>query len=185
MTDNITIRLLTHSDIHPEMLKSFNDRQVISDIWVKTEGRYILSKTSEVYEWNDSKRIWISQYLKQQMESGGYAAGAFCGDILVGFSSIDGTLEGTAEKYANLTMLFVDDDWKRKGIGRSLFNLMCRCAKEMGADKLFISAIPSYETVAFYFNMGCSDAGGIIEDFIDTEEDRYMEYDLKGSSHQP
>ena len=94
-------------------------------------------------------------------------------------------MEGTAEKYANLSMLFVDDDWKRNGIGRSLFTEMCRCAKEMGADKLFISAIPSYETVAFYFNMGCSDAKNIIEDFVDTEEDRYMEYDLKGSSHQP
>lgn len=185
MTDNITIRLLDPSDIHPEMLKSFNDRQVISDIWVKSEDHYTLSKTSEVYEWNDSKRVWISQYLARQMENGGYAAGVFFGDKLVGFASIEGALEGTAEKYANLSMLFVDDDWKRNGIGRSLFTEMCRCAKEMGADKLFISAIPSYETVAFYFNMGCSDAKNIIEDFVDTEEDRYMEYDLKGSSHQP
>lgn len=185
MTDNITIKLLTPSDIHPEMLKSFNDRQVITDIWVKTEDRYTLSKTNEVYMWNDSKRIWISQYLARQMESGGYVAGAFFGNKLVGFASIDGVLEGVQEKYANLTMLFVDDDFKRKGIGRSLFSEMCRCAKGIGADKLFISAIPSYETVAFYFNMGCLDAKQIIEDFVDTEEDRYMEYYLKGSDHQP
>ncbi len=184
MTDTITIRLLTLSDTHPEMLYSFKDRQVITDKWVKIKDHYELAKTNEVFEWNESKRIWISKYLAQQMESGGFVAGAFCNDRIIGFSSIDGVLEGNQEKYANLTMLFVDNDWKRKGIGRSLFIEMCRCAKEMGADKLFISAIPSFETVAFYFNVGCSDAEQIIEDFVDTEEDRYLEYDLKGRSYQ-
>ncbi len=183
MTDNITIRLLTLSDIHPEMLYSFKDGQVITNKWVKIKDHYELAKANEAYEWNESKRIWISKYLAQQMESGGFVAGAFCNDKIIGFSSIDGVLEGDQEKYANLTMLFVDDEWKRKGIGRSLFIEMCRCAKEMGADKLFISAIPSVETVAFYFNVGCSDAEYIIESFVDTEEDRYLECDLKESSN--
>ncbi len=57
MTDNITIRLPTHSGIHPEMLKFFNGRQVITDIRVKSEDRYILSKTNEVYMRNGSKQI--------------------------------------------------------------------------------------------------------------------------------
>ena len=37
MTDNITIRLLTPSDIYPEMLESFNHKQIISNKWVKME----------------------------------------------------------------------------------------------------------------------------------------------------
>ena len=113
------------------------------------------------------------------MNRGGFAAGAFSNNQIVGFSCLDGILQGTSEKYVNLTMLFVDDEWRQKGIGKKLFQLMCTCAGNMQADKIFISAIPSYDTIRFYFNRGCSDAQYIIDSFIDTQEDRYLEYDLK------
>lgn len=179
MTDNIRIRPLTPSDIYPEMLEQFQHKQIISNKWIKSEGRYELIKTYEIREWSQEKKIWIPQYLCQQMNRGGFAAGAFCNDQIVGFSCIDGILQGTAEKYANLTMLFVDDEWKRKGVGRKLFKQMSLSAENMGANKIFISAIPSSDTISFYFNMGCSDAKWIIESFVDTEKDRYLEYDLK------
>lgn len=60
-----------------------------------------------------------------------------------------------------------------------MFNQMCLCTEDMRADKIFISAISSYDTVAFYFNMGCPDAKYIIDSFIDTKNDRYLEYSLK------
>lgn len=63
-----------------------------------------------------------------------------------------------------------------RGIGASLFNEITKSAKENGAEKLFISAIPSKETVAFYFSQGCVDAAVVIEAFVDTKEDRYFEY---------
>lgn len=179
MIDTITIRLLAPSDIYPEMLESFNHKQITFNKWVKNGDRYELTKTHEVREWSSEKRIWISKYLYQQMNRGGFAAGAFCNNKIVGFSCLDGTLECIQDKYVNLTMLFVDDEWRRKGIGKKLFHQMCLCAETMKADKIFISAIPSYETVAFYFNMGCSDAKYIIYSFVDTENDRYLEYALK------
>lgn len=179
MTETITIRFLTPSDIYPEMLESFNHKQIISDKWVKNEKGYELTKTCEVREWNSKKRIWISQYLYQQMNRGGFAAGAFSNSKIVGFACLDGILQGISEKYVNLTLLFVDDEWKRKGIGKRLFREMCLCAEDMGADKIFISAIPSYDTISFYFNMGCLDAEYIVESFVDTENDRYLEYNLK------
>lgn len=87
-------------------------------------------------------------------------------------------MRGDSAKYANLTMLFVDDEYKRKGIGKALFNAVCGHTIKMGAEKLFISAVPSVETVAFYFSMGCTDAKEIIPEYIDTEDDRYLEYSL-------
>ena len=51
-------------------------------------------------------------------------------------------------------------------------------AKTLGAKKLFIPAIPSRETVAFYFASGCRDAQVIIPDFLDTDEDRCLERPL-------
>ena len=73
---------------------------------------------------------------------------------MVGFASLDGILRGESEKYANLTMLFVDDEWKRQGIGKRLFRRICICAQSMNADKIFITTIPSHDTISFYWNMG-------------------------------
>ena len=39
-------------------------------------------------------------------------------------------------------------------VGRLLFREARRCALTMGAEKLFISAIPSAETIAFYKTWG-------------------------------
>lgn len=178
MTDNIIIKSLSPSDIYPEMLDSFNHKQIISNKWTKKDGHYVLTQTYEVREWSRDKRIWISQYLYQQINRGGYVVGAFSDSKMIGFGSLDGILQGTSKKYANLSMLFVDDEWQHKGIGKSLFEQMCVFAKSMEADKIFISAIPSYETILFYFHMGCQDASYIVESFIDTENDRYLEYDL-------
>lgn len=43
-------------------------------------------------------------------------------------------------------------------------------ANELNADKIFISAIPSKETIEFYLKVGCKDAKEVIEAFTDTEK---------------
>lgn len=174
----IEIKDLSINDITPDMLLNFNHRQIITKEWVKSNGKWELVETSEVHEWNKEKRIWVSKYLCSQIERGGSTVAAFDDDVLVGFCCVDGYLSGETAKYANLTMLFVDDGWKRKGIGRKLFDRICTNAASMGADKLFISAVASFETIAFYFDMGCEDAREIIPDYIDTDQDRYLEYSL-------
>ena len=159
------------------MLRTFQHKQLITQKWEKSGDLWQLVSASELREWNDDKREWIPQYLSQQIDRGGSAIGAFVENEIVGFGCVDGILDG---KYANLSMLFVDDDWKRKGIGKTLFQSLCRCAAEIGAEKMFISAISSCETVSFYLHMGCVDAEEIIAEFVDTEQDRYLEFDLYG-----
>lgn len=178
MQNDIIIKRLNILDIYPEILQNFNHKQHISAKWVKTANGWELKQANEIREWDNEKRLWIPQYLCEQIARGGFAIGAFYGNKIIGFACIDGTLKGNANKYANLTMLFVDDKWKRKGIGKELFKQICWCAASMHADKIFISAIPSYETISFYFHMGCIDAEEIINDFIDTENDRYLEYNI-------
>ena len=98
---------------------------------------------------------------------------------LAGFCCVGGDLAGETASYANLLLLFVDDRFKRHGIGRLLLQEACRYAKKLGAEKLFLSAIPSEDTIAFYQNMGCVDAKGIVNPFVDDEEDRLMEITTK------
>ena len=181
MNDEIAIKVLTHSQIHSDMLKDFRHEQKIREKYVKDGNGYKLRKTDELRQWSEEKRIRLSRYLCRQSGRGGAVLGAFSpGGRLVGFAALDGMLQGMGDKeYANLTMLFVDDEWQRQGIGKKLFEQICLCAKDRKADKLFISAVPSHDTIAFYARMGCSDAEGIVDSFIDTEEDRYLEYVLR------
>lgn len=182
MNHQITIKTLTPKEMHPGMLKDFNHKQRISEKYIKETDQYKLVKTDELRQWSEEKRVRLSRYLCQQSDRDGAVLGAFSPEgRLVGFASLDGILREAADqsRYANLTMLFVDDAWKRQGIGKRLFEQICQCARDRKADKLFISAISSYDTIAFYFSMGCVDAKAIVDSFIDTEEDRYLEYVLK------
>lgn len=180
-TDMIEVKDLTTNDISSDMLLNFNHHQIITEKWVKRNNKWELVAASDLREWNKDKRIWISDYFRQQIERGGSVVAAYAGDILVGFCCLDGYLVGKTAKYANMTMLFVDDKWKRKGVGKKLFEKICICAKLIDADKLFISAIPSVDTIAFYFNIGCEDAREIISEYVDTDKDRYLEFALTTS----
>ena len=169
------IRELTAAELEPELLAGFSHRQRITRTWVRRGGEWELAETDLLREWGEKKQRWVPEYLKQQVERGGAAFAAYDGERIAGFVCLDGILAGKGAKYANLTMLFVDDRLQGKGIGRQLFDAACARAKRMGADRLFISAVPSQETVAFYFRRGCTDAEEIIPEFVDTEEDRYLE----------
>ena len=177
----VEIKNISANDISSDMLLNFNHHQIITKKWVKRNNKWELVAASDLREWDKDKRIWISEYLRQQIERGGSLVAAYVADILVGFCCVDGGLKGETAKYANMTMLFVDDKWKRKGVGGKLFEKICICAKRMDAEKLFISAIPSFDTIAFYFNMGCEDAIEIISEYVDTDKDRYLEFVLNTS----
>lgn len=169
------VKQLNTADIAPGLLNDFAHCQKIMKKWVKREGAWELSDASIIREWSAEKRIWITEYMRQQIDRGGITVGAFNDGQLIGFCCVDGTVSGNSAKYANLSMLFVDDNWKRNGIGKLLFQEARKHAIKLGAEKMFISAIPSAETIAFYLKMGCVDAGEIVESFVDSEDDRYLE----------
>ena len=174
------IKLLSAAEIASDLLDHFHHRQVIRRKWVKKET-WEQVDTEELREWDREKRRWLPEYLLLQLAGEGAVAAAYSGSLLIGFCALDGCLSGEKARYANLTMLFVDDGWQRQGVGTALFRCICEQARQRNADKLFISAIPSVETVAFYFYLGCKDAAETVPDFIDTEEDRFLEYSLNPS----
>lgn len=173
------IKQLHTSDIFPGLLDTFAHSQKITKKWIKNREDWALTDVPILREWSPEKRIWISEYMSQQINRGGITVGAFYGAHLIGFCCVDGVLSGDSAKYANLTMLFIDDTWKRNGIGKILFQEARRHAIVLGAEKIFISAIPSVETIAFYLKMGCYDAKEIVEAFVDSEDDRYLEIPVK------
>jgi len=171
---SLKMRVWTAGEISDDLLEGFAHEQRISKIWTRGDGGWELRDANEQRSWSTSKRRWIASYLRDQIMRGGCAIGAYQDGKLVGFASVDGpVVDGTA----NLTMLFVDDAMQRRGVGRELFFAAAgQSAKR--AQRLYISAIASQETIAFYTALGCGDAPRM-EEFMDTEEDRPMGFRLE------
>ena len=95
--------------------------------------------------------LLMSTHMREKIQNGGTVMAAFLPEgQLAGFCCVGGDLAGETASYANLLLLFVDDRFKRHGIGRLLLQEACGYAKKLGAEKLFLSAIPSEDTIAFY-----------------------------------
>ena len=172
------IRKVEPAELDGAFLWDFDTYQCCRRMWVKKDSQWSLERTSSVRQWSDGKKLQITRYLAWLIGAGGRVFGAFAGDRLVGFAALDKDYGGSREQYMNITMLFVDSRYQRRGVGKFLFD---ECAKEaggLGAEKLFISSIPAENTVAFYFAMGCRDAEETIEDWIDMSYDRYLEYTI-------
>lgn len=171
----ITYRKITDADLSADTFINFHHDQHWNRQWVKHENTWMLEAVCGNRQWNAEKRIWVSEYLKQQIKNGGCVVAAFTDAQIIAFACIDGNLIGHPVCYSNLTMLFVDDRFQRLGIGKKLLGSIKNGASKIGADRLFISAIPSEDTIAFYFAIGCKDAECIIPEFVDTENDRFLE----------
>lgn len=171
----ITYRSLMAEDLTDAGLADFHHDQTWCRQWIVRENIWTLEERYGTRCWDAEKRVWVSGYIKEQLQDGGCAVAAFDGEQMVAFACVDGKLQGASVRYANLTMLFVDDRYQRMGIGKKLMEKIKKSAAETGADRLFISAIPSEETVAFYLAIGCKDAEQIIPAFMDTEQDRPLE----------
>lgn len=117
--------------------------------------------------------------LKTTFRQGGYVLGAFDGELLVGFCSINREMFGHKCKYVLLDQIFLSTAYQRKGIGKTLFNMCAIKAREWGGDKFYICAGSAAETLAFYNALGCEDAKEINNAlFSEDENDLQLEYVL-------
>ena len=117
--------------------------------------------------------------LKATFEGEGFAIGAFNGERLVGFCSVNREVFGNQYKYVLLEQLFVSNEYQGRGIGKKLFRLSAEKAKLWGVDKFYICAGSSEDTLAFYSALGCVDAMEINRRlYEDDENDVQLEYDL-------
>ena len=172
------LRTMAFSDFYAGLLDDFVRCERVERLWRKRGNDWILESIPCEKVWDDEKKAWVVSYLARCVEKGGAVTGAFDGGRIVGFSMVEGRLRGTEERYANLAMLFVSSDFQRRGIGARLFRAACERARDLGARRLFISATPKENTIAFYWKMGCRDATEGIPEFIDSPDDRPLERDL-------
>ena len=111
--------------------------------------------------------------------SGGSALGAFDCEKLIGFCSVNPEIFGMKYKYVLLDQIFISLPYRSKGIGKQLFTLSAKEAEKFGAEKCYICAGSSEETLAFYKAIGCIEAVEINSKLYENDtRDIQLEYSL-------
>lgn len=144
------------TEIDRELFRGFIRRQVVTDCWRREGGKWVIKSAPFIDDWSDEDYAFLVTCLKNTLATGGFVYGAFCGDTLKGFVSVEAEpLEGG---YLDLSSIHVSEDLRGKGIGKTLFMAAADWAKSKGAKRLYISAHSAVESQAFYRAMGCVDA---------------------------
>lgn len=180
---NLIIRKLHISDCTPELLDKYNNYQEIKKHWHKENNEWVLRDMDLQYSiignWDNTRKINTINGFVKCIEDNGFVIGAYFDDYLIGFAVIVNKLFGKNNEYIDLNSIFISYEFRNQGIGRKLFQEICIGAKQLGAQKLYISANSSEETVAFYKAIGCCEAMEINQELFEKEPfDVHMEYCL-------
>ena len=106
--------------------------------------------------------------------------GAFDGERIVGFATVSHQIFGATARYAELVYFQISEEYRRQGIGKKLFSMVCEEALRLGAERLYISIHSSKESQAAYRALGCTPAEEINESRVAEEPfDVQLEYRLK------
>ncbi len=129
--------------------------ELITHIYHKREGQLVLDEERwDLRRWPPDEIPAIKENLRTCLVEGGAAWGAFAADRLVGMAVLDGRWYGKAGDTLDMYFLHVSDGYRHQGIGKVLFEKARERARRMGAQRLFVSGLPSLNTIRFYQAMG-------------------------------
>ena len=152
----LTYRTLCKQEINRELFRHFIRRQVVEKCLRRKDGRWEVQEDPFIDDWSEEDYKTLVACLQNTLSTGGFVYGAFCGEKLKGFASVEGALFGGENWYLDLSCIHVSADMR--GNGRTLFFAAKDWAREKGAAKLYISAHSAVESQAFYKAMGCVEA---------------------------
>lgn len=176
---SISYRELKKSEISESLFANFNRYQNVEKCWRKENGEWILKDIAFTEQWGSDEYKVLIKCLQNTVKTGGTVFGAFSDNVLVGFASIESQFWGSQKEYIQLSSIHTSYECRGMGIGKELFFLASKKAKEMGAKKLYISAHSSEESQAFYKALGCVEAVEYNKKLVDEEPcDCQLEYRL-------
>ena len=182
MMDTIIYRQLRFDEC--ERIREINASQYIYRAWREVDGaRQLVEINYQDTDYPDGYENHLAA-LKRTIKSGGSAQGAFCNMRLIGFCTVNPEVFGKTHKYVLLDQIFISLEFRGKGIGKQLFLQSVDAAKKFGAEKLYICAGSSEETIAFYRALGCTEAVEINQElYMNDTRDIQMEYTFTGISY--
>lgn len=156
--DNIRYVRLAPEQVPLDCLDGFVRHQEVKECWRKLEGEWRLMPIAFTEEWaGDTLRAKASE-LKALIKSGHACFGAFDGEALCGFATLENEIFDDDRRYIALMELQVSAPYRGRHIGSELFYMCLAEARALGARRLYISAHSSKESQAFYRAVGCVEA---------------------------
>ena len=173
------LRKLTEEEITTELFDHFDRYQKVEQCWRKLDGQWVIKDIAFTEQWGQADYCFLVKCLKNTVATGGVVWACFIDEKLKGFTSVEKELLGSRKQYADLTCIHVSADARGTGLGRALFEKAAESAKDLGAEKLYISAHSSVESQAFYKRMGCVEASEYDPHHVEQEPcDCQLEYCL-------
>ena len=160
-------------------LDDFVRRQKVTECWRKTGGEWKLVPNIYEENWSQVQCREIAEDVVHHINLDQTGFGAFDGERIIGFATVSHRIFGAAARYVQLVCFQISEEYRRQGIGKKLFSMVCEEARRLGADKLYISAHSSKESQAAYRALGCTPAEEVNEGLAAAEPfDIQMEYRL-------
>lgn len=134
-------------------LKDIDRKEFVGEVYyVRNQMLQLVKEYYDIEGWLESELTIYVQRLESLFDRDGIIIGAYEEDTLVGLVSLESYLiDGKTMK---LDMLYVSHDYRGKGLGRRLIDIISQEATELGAKELYISATPVRNTVDFYLRLG-------------------------------
>ena len=176
---NYQYRRLDNNNFTGNSLDDFVRHQTVTKCWRKIDNDWKL--VPNVYEenWSQVQCREIAKDVVHNINLDQTGFGAFDGERIIGFATVSHCVFGVTARYVQLVCLQISEEYRHQGIGRKLFSLACEEARQLGADKLYISAHSSKETQAAYRALGCTPAEEVNEGLAAAEPfDVQLEYRL-------
>lgn len=172
-------RKIIMDEMNLDLFSSFERYQEVTKCRRKIDGQWVIVDDPFIDQWSKDEYEVLVSYLKNTIKTYGVVFGAFIDGKLKGFASVESTVLGSKGEYLDLSSIHVSYDSRGKGIGKKLFNMSAKWAKDQGASKLYISAHSAVESQKFYEVMGCVEAAEYNEEHVKREPcDCQLEYVL-------
>ena len=176
---NYQYKRLDNNNFTGHSLDYYVRRQAVMECWRKIGNDWKL--VPNVYEenWSQAQCRETAEDMARHINLDQTGFGAFDSERIIGFVTVSHRIFGVTARYVQLVCLQITEEYRRRGIGRKLFSLACEEARQLGADKLYISAHSSKESQAAYRALGCTLAEEVNEGLAAAEPfDVQMEYRL-------
>ncbi len=150
----ITGRPLLREEI--EKVWTIDRSEVIDNVYYFESGALVLKpEHHDVDGWPPGEAEAYTPLLIDCFARGGWFYGLFDDAKLIGVAILDGRFIGRKKNQLQLKFLHVSKTYRKHGLGHRLFALAKAEARARGAKRLYISAVPSENTVDFYRRLGC------------------------------
>ncbi|KNF09077.1 acetyltransferase, GNAT family [Gottschalkia purinilytica] len=161
-------RLLKRSEL--SLLSEIDRKEIVSEVYYFRNNKLELVNEFYNIEGWDLKELhdYINR-LQDIYDRNGSIYGAFDGERIVGLGALESKLIGRNNDQLKLDMLYISSDYRKRGIGKNLVNLLSKKAKEVGAKSLYISATPFKNTIDFYFAIGAKVTNEINKELYELE----------------